>query len=56
MCGDRTRGNGFKLKEDGLRLAVRKKSFYSDFQGESGSCHGQPDVALMSLFIAGELD
>jgi len=27
VCGDRTRENDFKLKEGGLRLDIRKKSF-----------------------------
>ena len=27
VCGDRTKRNGFKLKESRLKLHIRKKSF-----------------------------
>ena len=27
ICGDRTKGNGFKIKEDRFRMNISKKSF-----------------------------
>ena len=72
-CGDRPRGNNFKLKES-FRLVIKKKKSYTvralrywnrfaqwcgwchiprDFQGKTGSSLGQPDLAVVSLFIEG---
>ena len=54
-------------REDSIRITILSRNLKycikihpyfvpGDFQGEAGSGPGQPDLAVVSLFIAGELD
>lgn len=51
-CSNRTKDNGFKLRDGTFRLGIKKKYFYKD--GETGWWKGGPQVLnAMSLKIEG---
>ena len=57
MCGDRTRGNGFKLKKGRFMLDIRKKSFTVRVVRHWNRLPTDVvDAPSLETFKAGELD
>ena len=44
------------FKSDEHLSKEKEVAFCGDFQGEAGESRGLPELAVVSLFIAGELD